>query len=185
MSSKSPPPDKPKKPLGAWTLPDQTKHYFRNQRQYKRNVERECIECVDELGTMDMPLADLPGKVLTHLMLIGLVNFLHGSESPRSKWFALKRGLIPADRRVRKAIPKLKPERALSPARRAIVETMLQYDGCRIDRDQAQTIVRGMTPGEVELWNKEPDVIRNRRALTGKRDMRLSDLLDRLQPTLK
>jgi hypothetical protein len=153
---------------------------MRKSNLFIRDTERECLKVTDDLGHVEFSLADLPGKVLTELMLVGLVTFLYKSPMPRTTWLSLRKGLFPTDLRC-KAKKKPKVLGALAPLRRAIVSTMLGYEGCRLSPEEAEAMVRAMNPTEVRLWGDEPDVKLAYRELTGKSSLRLRELVEGLQ----
>lgn len=134
----------------------------------------------DALGTVHMSLADLPGRMLTTLMLDGLAHHLRMSKDARTAWLTLKAGLrqIAANRRV----PKVKHDkpRALTLWQRAIMCALAELPDCTASHVELEEFARSLTQPERRLWAKEPAVRLHYRHLIGQPASGIESLLDQM-----
>jgi hypothetical protein len=149
------------------------------KRHYYRDLAGECLILRDEFGMMRLPIADLPGRLLTLAMLEGLATLLQRHANPRTTWLAWRNGLYPSRRR--KQLPPPKKLRPLTIRQEAIVAALLDHEGCEATYQQAEAMVRGLTPQELRLWVQEPDVILHVRRLSGQPALRTTTLLDKFK----
>lgn len=154
----------------------------RSKRYSWIDIASESVFLRDKFGVVQFRISDLPGALLTFLMLHGLRRYLsQNTDDARTLWKEWQHGLMPNVIKRKRARPK-RP-RPLAHVRRAIVNAMLQLDGCKATLEQTEALVRNMTARQVQFWAKEPDVVMHLRLLRGDKPLKLANLLPEIPTT--